>query len=192
MGPGYHGIQFGHTPEASMTDIHSEYGATRAASGDSDPAGELLRHTVASLADRAEKALRDAPPEFAVFRVGPSTRSPGEILSHMGDLLDWALRLAEGVHQWRPASPMPWAESCTRFFDALDRFDKYLASSAPLGWTAEQLFQGPIADALTHTGQLAMLRRLAGAPVRGENYAKAEIVAGRVGRQQASERVEFD
>jgi hypothetical protein len=157
-----------------------------------DPVREFLRHTVATLAYRAEKVLRDAPPELADFRVGPTSRTPGEILAHMGDLLEWALGLAEGHHRWVPGPSLTWGDARTRFFEALDRFDRYLAGSAALGWSAEQLFQGPIADALTHTGQLALLRRLAGVPVRGENYAKADIIAGRVGEQQSSERVEFD
>lgn len=158
----------------------------------SDPVRDFLRHTLATLAYRAEKVLRDAPSEFADFRVGHTSRTPSEIVAHLGDLLEWALGLAQGQHQWHPVPAMPWNDACARFFAALDRLETYLGTNEPLGWSAEQLFQGPIADALTHTGQLAMLRRLAGVPVRGENYAKADIVAGRVGREQASERVEFD
>jgi hypothetical protein len=79
-----------------------------------------------------------------------------------------------------------------RFFAALKEFDSYLASQAPLGFPSEKLFQGPVADALTHVGQIAILRRLAGAPVRGENYFKADITAGRVGAEQSGPRVEFD
>ena len=84
-----------------------------------------------------------------------------------------------------------WPAECERFFATLARFDAVLAGEEPLAATAERLFQGPIADALTHVGQLAMLRRLAGSPVRGENYFKAEIVAGRVGPQQAAPVKEF-
>ena len=54
------------------------------------------------------------------------------------------------------------------------------------------MFQGPIADALTHIGQIGMMRRMAGAPVRGENYFKADIAAGRVGAEQSAPRFEFD
>lgn len=155
-------------------------------------ARELLRHTVATLAYRAEKAVRNAPPAFADFRIAPDSRTPVEILAHMGDLLDWALWLARGQHRWRDATPQPWDEEVHRFFAALAAFDAYLASDAPLGRSIERLFQGPIADALTHTGQLAMLRRAAGSPIRGENYAKATILAGRVGTDQSGQRVEFD
>ena len=162
------------------------------ATSSSDPVREFLRHTLATLAYRAEKVLRDAPSEFGDFRVGPSSRTPKEIVAHLGDLLEWALSLAQGQQRWVPSPQLSWNDACARFFDALYRFEKYLSGIEPLRWSAEHLFQGPIADALTHTGQLAMLRRLAGVPVRGENYAKADIVAGRVGREQSSDRVEFD
>lgn len=157
-----------------------------------DPARQLLRHTLATLAYRAQKAVRGAPAEFAVFRVGPGSRTPGEILAHMGDLMDWAVSLARGQHRWDPQPPGTWDEACERFTRATEAFDQCLAASEPLGSSVERLFQGPLADALTHTGQLTMLRRLFGAPVRGENYAKAEIAAGRVGSEQAAPRVEFD
>lgn len=151
-----------------------------------------LRHTLATLAYRGGKAIKGAPPEFAAFRASASTRSPLEILAHVGDLFDWAVSLADGAHVWMPAKPASWEEQVERFFAALKRLDQRLASSKKLGCTPEKLFQGPIADALTHVGQLAMLRRMAGSPVRGENYFKAEITAGNVGRAQARPRVEFE
>lgn len=153
---------------------------------------QLLRHTLATLAYRGAKAVRGAPPDFATFEVGPTSRTPAQILAHVGDLLDWALWLARDEHVWNDSEPLPWEQEVERFFTALDRFDAYLASDSPIGWAIERIFQGPIADALTHVGQLTMLRRLAGSPVRGENYARAEIVAGRVGRDQSSPRREFD
>ena len=152
----------------------------------------FLRHAVATLAYRAGKALRGAPATFADFTVASGTRMPAQILAHMGDLLDWALFLARGEHSWHDSMPLPWDREVARFFAALQTFDAYLASEEPLGWTAERLFQGPIADALTHTGQLTMLRRIAGAPVRGENYARATITAGTVGIAQTSPVYEFD
>lgn len=153
---------------------------------------EMLRHTVATLAYRSAKILRGVPPEFARFRAGEGTRAPGEILAHMGDLFDWALSLAKGQQSWRDSPPLGWEMETARFFDAVKAFDDYLASDAPLGSSEEQLFQGPVADALAHAGQIAILRRLAGVPVRGENYFQAEIVAGRVGPQQATARREFE
>jgi hypothetical protein len=150
----------------------------------------MLRHTLATLAYRGGKALRDAPPEFAEFRGG--TRTPREILAHIGDLMDWALHLASGEHLWRDAPPLPWDQEVARFFAALQAFDARLASGESLRATPEALFQGPIADALTHVGQIAMLRRMAGAPIKGENYFKAEIAAGRLGPEQSAARKEFE
>jgi hypothetical protein len=151
-----------------------------------------LRHALATLAYRGGKAIKDAPPEFAGFRAGASSRTPLEILAHIGDLFDWAVCLADGAHVWKPANPASWEEQVERFFTALERFDQRLASSKKLECSPEKLFQGPIADALTHVGQINMLRRMAGSAVRGENYFKAEITAGKVGRAQARPRVEFD
>ena len=153
---------------------------------------QFLRHTLATLAYRAGKALRDAPPQFAGFTIAAGSRTPAQILAHMGDLIDWALCLARGHHTWHDSTPLPWDQEVARFFAALQAFDAYLDSEQPLGWSIERLFQGPIADALTHTGQLTMLRRLAGAPVRGENYAKATITTGAVGATQPTPVFEFD
>ncbi|HEY2853835.1 MAG TPA: hypothetical protein VGJ18_13365 [Gemmatimonadaceae bacterium] len=155
-------------------------------------ARELLRHTLATLAYRAGKAIREAPPTFGSFAVNAGSRTPAQILSHMCDLFDWALSMARGAQKWQNTKPQSWDADCDRFFRALEAFDDYLASDAPLGTPVEQLFQGPVADALTHTGQLTMLRRVAGTPIRGENYAKAEIARGRVGAEQATPKVEFD
>ena len=152
----------------------------------------LLRHTLATLAYRGGKALRGAPSEFAGFRATAETRTPAEILAHLGDLLDWAGKLADGQHEWHDSAPLAWEQGGKRFFAALEAFDRRLASGAPLGSSAESLFQGPIADALTHVGQISMLRRIAGAPVRGENYFRAEITIGRVGADQAQPKREFD
>jgi len=157
-----------------------------------DDARTLLRHSVATLAYRGGKAVRDEPPGFAEFRIGPTTRTPGQILAHVGDLLDWGLHLAKGENVWKDSAPLPWLDEVARFFGGLAAFDAYLASDAPLGFPAGKLFQGPVADALTHVGQISMLRRLAGAPVRGENYFRAEIQIGRVGKDQEAPRREFD
>jgi hypothetical protein len=158
----------------------------------SDEKTLLLRHTVATLAYRGGKALRNAPGEFATFRAGPSTRTPGEILAHLGDLLDWAVSLVDGKEAWHNSPPLAWDAGVERFFRALETFDQRLGSGAASGAAVEKLFQGPIADSLTHVGQIALLRRLAGVPVRGENYAVAQVAAGRVGADQAAPRFEFD
>jgi hypothetical protein len=153
---------------------------------------EFLRHTLATLAYRGGKAVKDAPAGFAAFKVGDKTRTPGEILAHIGDLLDWAFSLAKGEPRFLESTPLPWGKETERFFAALERLDSYLASEFPLGYPPEKLFQGPIADAHTHVGQINLLRRLAGSPVRGESYNKAEIIIGRVGPEQSDKRVEFD
>jgi len=142
----------------------------------------LLRHTLATVAYRTSRALEGAPESFAEF--SGAGRKPVQILAHMGDLFHWALSVAQGNQRWQASQPLAWAQEQQRFFDALAAFDAFLASSAPLQAPAERLFQGPIADALTHAGQLAMLRRLAGAPIRGENYYIAAIVTGQVGSAQ--------
>ncbi len=152
----------------------------------------LLRHTLATIAYRGGKAVRDAPESFAAFRVAPGSRAPIEILAHIGDLFDWAISLADGQHVWHDATPLAWPAEIARFFDALRRFDDRLASQAPLECSPEKLFQGPIADALAHIGQLTMLRRVAGAPIRGESYYRADIAVGRVGPEQSPARLEFD
>ena len=151
----------------------------------------MLRHTVATLAYRGGKAVRGAPPEFAGYRASPGTRTPAEILAHIGDLLDWAAALADGRRDWHNSTPLAWDREVARFFAALEALDRRLAGAAP-ACSQEKLFQGPIADALTHVGQIAMLRRMAGCPVRGENYFRAEIAAGRVGAEQAAAVVEFE
>lgn len=158
----------------------------------SDSGRQLLRHCVATLGYRAAKALRGAPVGFADLRISETARTPGAILAHMGDLLDWALSIAKGNQEWHNSALRPWEQEVERFCTSLEAFDAYLASGAPLHATPEKLFQGPIADALTHVGQLATRRRLAGAPVRGENYFRADIVAGRVGLEQSAPRREFD
>ena len=157
----------------------------------SDPQRELLRHAVATLAYRGGKAVRNAPAGFAEFQAGHGLRTPGQILTHMGDLFDWALSIAMGQQKWQNSTPLPWENEVERFFAALKKFDDFLASSEPVQAPLEKLFQGPIADALTHVGQVAILRRMAGAPVKGENYYGAEIEAGRVGADQAKPNREF-
>jgi hypothetical protein len=152
----------------------------------------MVRHVVATLAYRGGKTLRGVSDQVAGFRIKEGTRTPGEILAHVGDLLDWALSLADGGKTWHSSAPQTWERDVARFFDGLQRLDDRLASDRPLGCPVERLFQGPIADALTHIGQIALLRRLAGAPLRGENYYVAEIAAGRVGLEQAAPHFEFD
>jgi hypothetical protein len=139
---------------------------------------ELFRHVVATVAYRGGIAISDAPENFSVFRVNETTRTPGEILAHIGDLLEGSLHLVRGELVYLTSEPLSWGEEITRFFSAVKELDSYLASDAPLACPLEKLIQGPIGDALTHVGQIVMLRRMAGKPVRVEAYFTAEIVAG--------------
>jgi hypothetical protein len=157
----------------------------------SDPARALLRHTLATVAYRGGKAVRGAPESFAAFRAAAGARTPAEILAHIGDLFDWAISLADGKQVWHNSTPLPWPQETARFFGSLERFDQRVASEVPLASPPERLFQGPVADALTHVGQLTMLRRLADVPIKGENYYGADIQAGRVGADQSAPRHEF-
>jgi hypothetical protein len=156
-----------------------------------DSKRELLRHSLATLAYRGGKAIRGAPADFSTFRAGDGVREPGQILAHIGDLMDWALSMAAGAPAWHDSKPLPWEKESDRFFAALQKFEDYLASDGPLQAAPEKLFQGPVADALTHVGQIAILRRLAGEPIKAENFYKAEITAGRVGADQAKAKLEF-
>jgi len=152
----------------------------------------LLRHSLATIAYRAGKIVRDAPQGYVDFEAGKNCRTPVQILAHIGDLFDWALSMAKGQPAWHDSEPLPWPDEVQRFFDSLKHFDDYLAGPETLHAPPEKLFQGPLADALNHVGQLAFLRRLAGLPIRGENYYKADITTGRVGKEQAPPRFEFD
>ena len=160
-------------------------------SSTSDPKRELLRHALATLAYRGGKTVRNAPEGFAVFHVDEGVRAPGQILAHIGDLMDWALSIAMGNRTWHDSKPLAWEKEVERFFAALKKFDDYLASNEPVHATPEKLLQGPIADALTHVGQIAMLRRIGGEPLEGESYYEAEIAVGRVGSDQVKPKREF-
>jgi hypothetical protein len=157
----------------------------------SDPKRELFRHTLATVAYRGGKAVRNAPAGFSDFNPGQGARTPVQILAHIGDLFDWALSIAKGQQAWNDATPLPWEQETQRFFSSLKKFDDFLASSEPLQSPVEKLFQGPVADALTHIGQIAMLRRLASAPIKAENYHKAAVEIGRVGADQIPPKREF-
>jgi len=152
----------------------------------------FLRHVVATLAYRGAKTLRGAPADFGRFQAGGGARTPVAIVAHVADLLEWTLRLAQGRREWVAAEPASWESETARFFSALAALDAHLATGAPLGFPAEILFQGPLSDALTHVGQIGMLRRLAGSPVRGEVMVRADVVPGRVGPDQSPPVKEFD
>ena len=150
-----------------------------------------LRHCLATIAYRGGKTLRGVPDSFANFSAGQGSRTPAQVLAHMGDLMEWALSIAAGQQTWRDSQPLAWKDEIQRFFGTLKTFDDFLAGDQPLQASPERLFQGPLADTLTHIGQIAMLRRLAGASIKGENYFAADIAAGRVGEEQIAPKREF-
>lgn len=153
---------------------------------------EMLRHTLATLAYRAGKAMRSAPASFADFKLKTDANTPVGLVAHMGDLFDWALTMVKGEAKWKAATPQPWEKEIVRFFASLKAFDDYLGSGSTIKADLGRVFQGPIADALTHTGQLALLRRAAGCPMKGENYSRAEIMIGRVGFDQRPPKPEYE
>lgn len=157
-----------------------------------DTSRQLLRHVLATIAYRGGKSMRNAPAGFAEFHASETTRTPGQILAHLGDELDWALSQASGKEKWRVSETLAWDEGVKRFFSGLRALDNYIGSDSALGCTPEKLFQGALADMLTHIGQISMLRRLAGSPVRAENYSVAEIIVARVGSEQTPPSKEFD
>lgn len=158
-----------------------------------DSKRNLLRHTLATLAYRGAKPLRNAPAGFEDFKTELTANTPGKLLGHICDLMDWGLSMASGqkIRRSEENLALPWKQKVERFHQTLEAFDGFLASDAELLESAEKLFQGPIADALTHVGQLNLLRRMAGSPVRGENYFMADIETGRVGSDQAPPNREF-
>jgi hypothetical protein len=154
-----------------------------------DEKRELLRHALATVAYRAARALNGAPEEFGGF--DGAGKHPVPILAHMGDVLDWSLSIAKGREHWQTSPPLAWADEQQRFFSSLKALDEFMASAEPLQAPIEKLFQGPVADVLTHVGQLAMLRRLAGSPTRGENFYVASIAIGQVQADQPTPAQKF-
>ncbi|MFZ1683262.1 MAG: hypothetical protein WAU88_03935 [Candidatus Zixiibacteriota bacterium] len=153
---------------------------------------DFVRHVLATIAYRAGKTMRTAPESFAEYKAGPSTKTPLQIVAHMGDLFDWSLTVVKGTPGWTAAPTTNWNGDVARFFGALKRFDDYLVSGDPIKADLAKLFQGPISDSLTHIGQLAMLRRLHGSPMKGESYMRADIVPGRVGIEQTPPKPEYE
>jgi hypothetical protein len=105
----------------------------------------MLRHFLAALAYRTQKALRDAPPEFPEF-----------------------------------------ADAIAHFHEMVEDLARHLENGSPMREiTPEVLLQGPFSDAMTHAGQLALLRRLAGSPVPPENFIFATITPENLTPNQA-------
>ena len=147
---------------------------------------KLLNHFLAALAYRTQKALRDAPAEFGSFRAGDGVRTPAELVRHMTSVLGYARTHFIGGRYW-PEALESLQEEVDRFHEMLGLLAQHLRDGDPLqdGMSEERLLQGPFSDAMTHAGQLALLRRLAGAPVPPENFIVAEIETDRLGPDQA-------
>ncbi|HEX8027250.1 MAG TPA: hypothetical protein VF491_02255 [Vicinamibacterales bacterium] len=157
-----------------------------------DPGRTVLRQLAATLAYRAAKVLRDAPAGFGHHSFGDATRQPVRIVAHMADLMTWGVSIAGGGREWKPAGGDDWQTEVDRFFTGLAALDAAMATEGEFKGSIDQLIQGPLADALTHVGQLSMLRGMAGAPVKPESYARAAITRGRVGLDQEKPKAEFD
>jgi hypothetical protein len=139
---------------------------------------QLFRHLVATVVFRGRVALENAPSEFGDFKVSDDSRSAREILAHIGDLLTGTESLLRGEFVEINSSPLPWPEEVERFFESARKLDALLASDHPLAYPIEKFVQGPVGDALTHVGQIVLLRRIAGAPVKSAPYFSADIVPG--------------
>jgi hypothetical protein len=144
----------------------------------------LLTHFLAALAYRTQKALRDAPPAFGKFRVAPQVRTPHELIHHMDSVLGYSRTFFVGGTYRPPALP-EFRDAVAHFHETLADVARHLESGTEFrGVTAERLLQGPFSDAMTHAGQLAMLRRLAGSPVAPEDFVLANIDADNLGPDQ--------
>ncbi|HET9837888.1 MAG TPA: hypothetical protein VFR84_06610 [Candidatus Angelobacter sp.] len=149
-----------------------------------DSSSGLLKHFLAAIAYRTQKALRGAPDSFAQFHAGNHARTPHELLWHMTGVLGY-LRTYFLGGAWRPEKLPAFGDEIRRFHDVLEDLARLLDNPAQAREiSAEQVLQGPLADVMTHVGQLALLRRLAGSPVAPENFIRAAIDAGNLGPDQ--------
>ena len=149
-----------------------------------DPARALLVHFLAAIAYRTQKALRDAPAGFAAFDAGNRVRTPRELVRHMTSVLGYARTFFLGG-SYRPIPLETLDAEVDRFHAMVEELGTLLRDGIALrGITEAQLLQGPFSDAMTHAGQLALLRRLAGVPVPPENFIVAEIDGDRLGADQ--------
>lgn len=146
----------------------------------------LLQHLLAALAYRTQKALRGAPVEFGEFRAGTHVRTPHELVWHMTGVVGYARTFLRGGTFAPPRLPS-FVEEVARFHATLEALRDDLGDDAlEARISDEQFLQGPLADAMTHAGQLAMLRRLAGSPVASENFIYADVRPERLGPDQPS------
>ena len=146
---------------------------------------ELLRHFLAAIAYRTQKALRDAPAHYPTFSAGNRVRTPLELIHHMTSLMGYVRTLFVGGSYPIKPDPLPtFKEEIARFHEMLEAVGALLDCGASCSISTEQLLQGPFADTMTHVGQLAMLRRLADSPVPPENFIYADIRGDRLDPNQ--------
>jgi hypothetical protein len=149
------------------------------------PERGLLRHYLAALVYRTQKAVRGAPSTFGSFQAGQQTRSPQDLVRHMTSVLGYACTFFVGG-TYRAELLPTLEDEMVRFHTIVAQLADHLGSGSPLEGIADaQLLQGPLADAMTHAGQIALLRRLAGSPIPPENFVYADITVERLGPDQA-------
>jgi len=145
----------------------------------------LLQHFLAALAYRTQKALRDAPQGFDAFTAGENVRSPHQLLWHMTSVIGYARTMLRGG-TFSPPGLATLEEEIVRFHDTLRALhDDFGDESLTAQISDEQFLQGPLSDAMTHAGQLAMLRRMFGSPVASENFIFAAVHTDNVSASQA-------
>ena len=145
----------------------------------------LLQHFLAALAYRTQKALRGAPASFGEFDICSNTRTPHELVWHMTGLMGYARTMLRGG-TFEPPRLATFGDEIARFHDTVQAlWSDFGDPSLTAQISDEQFLQGPLSDAMTHAGQLAMLRRLHGSPVPSENFIFADVSAANVGRSQA-------
>lgn len=139
------------------------------------PSRQLLRHFLAVLAYRTQKVLRGAPATFSDFRPADNVRTPHELMWHMTGLIGYARTMLHGG-EYAPPRLQLFESEVARFHAVLQSLsDDFADDTLRARITDEQFLQGPLSDAMTHVGQLAMLRRLEGTPVPSENFIFAQI-----------------
>jgi len=148
------------------------------------PGRSLLQHFLAAIAYRTQKALRDAPAGFADFRAGENVRTPHELLWHMTRVIGYAGTMLRGG-EFKPPAMDTFDAEVARFHATLAALHRDLGDDALQAQIAdEQFLQGPLSDVMTHVGQLAMLRRLAGSPIAPEDFIFAKVRTDNVGAEQ--------
>ena len=150
-------------------------------------ARDTLRHFLAALAYRLQKSIRGAPEDYWYFEAGQGVRTPGRIVRHINGVLSYAVAIIESgnLDQRTHLEDLSWQDELERFHQTLKVLDQHLLNQPNLSDDLlRRLLQGPLSDAMTHIGQLATLRRMAGFPVRAENFMKANVQTGHLGADQ--------